>query len=159
MSVTGIRPLDRQVNVAMEWIHDTDDEFGWQDPLKTYHALVATLHALRDRLSVDEAADFAAQLPGLLRGVFYEGFRPSQMPVKGRDVDDFLDGIRAGFAPGQSINPELIATRVFAVLSRRVSGGEIRQVRGMLPHSFQYLWPVEVPVDHFGSDEPPHARI
>jgi uncharacterized protein (DUF2267 family) len=30
------------------------------------------LHALRDRLTVEEASDLAAQLPMLIRGLYYE---------------------------------------------------------------------------------------
>jgi len=36
-------------------------------------ALSAVLHALRDRLTVSEAAQLGAQLPMLVRGFYYEG--------------------------------------------------------------------------------------
>ena len=42
----------------------------------------ATLHALRDRLTVEEAAQFAAQLPMLIRGFYYEGWNPTDKPVR-----------------------------------------------------------------------------
>lgn len=164
MSATGIRPLDRQINVAMEWINDADREFGWDDGLKTYQAIAATLHALRDRLTVDEAADFAAQLPALLRGTFYEGYRPVTMPGKERDVQTFLEGIRVEFQQTPIVDAEMIARRVFAMLSRRVSAGEIREVRSMLPQSFQYLWPADtesshpIPPEHIDKGEQPRAE-
>jgi uncharacterized protein (DUF2267 family) len=43
---------------------------------------------LRDRLTVEAAAHFAAQLPDLIRGVFYAGWDPSAVPVK-YNVEDY----------------------------------------------------------------------
>jgi uncharacterized protein (DUF2267 family) len=45
---------------------------------------------LRDELTVDEAAQLAAQLPLVLRGAFYEGFDPGRQPAKLRHRDEFL---------------------------------------------------------------------
>ncbi len=140
MSATGIRSMDREVNVAMEWIVDADNELGWKDRQKTFQALRSTLHALRDRLTVEEAADLGAQLPTFLRGIYFEGFQPQKMPLKERDVEQFLDHIREEFKRTPIVDAEMIAKKVFNVLSKHVSGGEIEEVKGMLPKSFQYLW-------------------
>lgn len=35
---------------------------------------------LRDRLTVEASAPFAAQLPDLIRGIFYAGWNPSAVP-------------------------------------------------------------------------------
>lgn len=147
---TGIPSLDRQINVAMTWILDADAEFGWDDRTKTFQALGATLRALRDWLTVDEAADLAAQLPSVLRGAYYEGYRPVTLPSRERDVQVFLDEIRREFRQTPLVDAEHIARKIFNVLERRVSAGEIRDVRGMLPQGFQYLW--EDP-------QPPEARV
>ena len=37
---------------------------------------------LRDRLTVEAAAHFAAQLPDLIRGIFYAGWDPGAVPEK-----------------------------------------------------------------------------
>lgn len=44
------------------------EELDWQDRHAAYLALRATLHALRDRLTVEEVAELGAQLPMLIRG-------------------------------------------------------------------------------------------
>ena len=46
---------------------------GTDDRQDAYRAVRGVLHTLRDRLPVEESAQLAAQLPTLLRGVFYEG--------------------------------------------------------------------------------------
>jgi uncharacterized protein (DUF2267 family) len=132
--------MDREVNVAMEWIVDADNEIGWSDRQKTYQAMRSTLHALRDRLTLEEAADLGAQLPTFLRGVYFEGFQPNKLPNRVRDVQQFLDHIRDEFKQTPIVDAEMIAQKVFRVLSRHVSAGEIDDVRGMLPEDFQYLW-------------------
>jgi uncharacterized protein (DUF2267 family) len=131
--------MDREVNVAMEWIVDADNEIGWNDRQKTFQAIRSTLHALRDRLTLEEAADLGAQLPTFLRGVYFEGFQPNKMPRKDK-VEQFLDRIRHQFRQTPVVDAEMIAQKVFQMLSKHVSPGEIKDVRGMLPEDFQYLW-------------------
>lgn len=38
------------------WLQEVQAELGWEDEAKAYLALKATLHTLRDRLTVDEVA-------------------------------------------------------------------------------------------------------
>ena len=70
MSFTGVDSLDRSIDKANAWLADIDAGFGTGDRRLAYRVLRAWLHNLRDRLSVEVAAHFAAQLPELLRGVF-----------------------------------------------------------------------------------------
>jgi hypothetical protein len=56
-----------------------------------------TLHAVRDFLTVDEAADLSAQLPVLIRGLFFEGWVPAKTPAKMRSVDQFLERVTKTF--------------------------------------------------------------
>lgn len=77
-----ITALVRSMQTTTEWIDDVARELGTEDRNFAYRTARAWLHAFRDRLPVPEAADFAAQLPEQLRGVFYEGWRPASVPVK-----------------------------------------------------------------------------
>jgi uncharacterized protein (DUF2267 family) len=53
-----------------------ETELGWENHRNmSYAALRPVLHALRDRLTVQEAADLAAQLPLLVKGIFFDGCR------------------------------------------------------------------------------------
>jgi uncharacterized protein (DUF2267 family) len=82
MSSTGITSLDQSIDKANTWLAEIADDFGTGDRRFAYRVTRAWLHALRDRLPVTIAANFAAQLPELLRGAFYDGWSPSQVPVK-----------------------------------------------------------------------------
>jgi hypothetical protein len=56
----GLESLDHTVQLTHIWINDLDDRLGWNNKPRSYRLLKAVLHALRDRLQLDEAADFAA---------------------------------------------------------------------------------------------------
>jgi uncharacterized protein (DUF2267 family) len=141
MSVNAIAPIERAVHTTNAWLHELAQELGWEDRQRAYHALGAVLHALRDRLTVAEVADLGAQLPMLVRGLYYEGWNPSGKPVKERKREDFLAHIAAAF-PGQpEIYPEGIAWAVFKVLWRHVSAGEIGDIQHILPAAIRSLWP------------------
>jgi uncharacterized protein (DUF2267 family) len=95
MSRTGYRSFDTTVDKTNRILKKIEESYGWPKERRnqSYNALRAVLHALRDRLTVDESADFAAQLPMLVRGVYYDGWDPSRVPKK-MNRDDFLDQIR-----------------------------------------------------------------
>jgi uncharacterized protein (DUF2267 family) len=82
MSFTGVENLDRSIDKVNTWLADIAAGFRTSDRRLAYRVLRAWLHCLRDRLSVEVAAHFAAQLPELLRGVFFDGWNPSQVPQK-----------------------------------------------------------------------------
>uniref|UniRef100_UPI003F9CFA71 DUF2267 domain-containing protein n=1 Tax=Mycobacterium sp. TaxID=1785 RepID=UPI003F9CFA71 len=62
------------------WINDVAREFDTEDREFAYRVLRAWLHTLRDRLTVEASAHFAAQLPDLIRGIYYAGWNPSAVP-------------------------------------------------------------------------------
>ena len=141
MSLTAIAPIERAVHTTNVWLKELMEELGWEDRHHAYHALGAVLHALRDRLTVVEAADLGAQLPMLIRGLYYERWSPNGKPVKERKKEDFLGHIAAAFPGRADIYPENLAWAVFKVLQRHVSAGEIGDVKHVLPAPIRSLWP------------------
>jgi uncharacterized protein (DUF2267 family) len=140
MSHTGLTPFDGTIQTTNVWLHDILERLGWQDRYRAYHALRAVLHALRDRLPVDQAAALAAQLPMLVRGFYYEGWHPHGKPVKERHKEDFLAHIAAAFRDDPGVDPERVTRVVFEVLSKHVTAGEIEGVKRSLPTELRSLW-------------------
>lgn len=123
MSFTGISHLDLSIDKTNIWLADVAREFGTKDRRFAYRVTRAWLHTLRDRLPVPVAAHFAAQLPELLRGVFYDGWNPSRVPVRygpAEYTDRFAReaGIHAG-------DVAEAASRVTAVIRRHMSFGAL----------------------------------
>jgi uncharacterized protein (DUF2267 family) len=113
----------------------------WQDEHKAYLALRSVLHALRDRLTVEEAAQLGAQLPMLVRGFYYEGWDPTGKPVKERHQEQFLAHVKQDFRNDERVLPEKLVRAVFTLLSHHISGGEIKDVKHTLPAELRSLWP------------------
>jgi uncharacterized protein (DUF2267 family) len=133
MTVTRVDIIGRSVEKAHIWINDMADELGTEDGQHAYRVLRAFLHALRDHLSVDEAAALAAQLPIFVRGVFYEGWHPSRTPEHARDLDSFLRRIASEGGLAGDTEASFAATAANRVLDRHVSAGESDSVLGVLP--------------------------
>jgi len=139
VSMTGLDAFDRTVHRTNAWLKELMHALGRDDRHAAYVALRATLHMLRDRLTVEEVAQLAAQLPMLVRGFYYEGWDPTGKPVRERSYDGFLAGIAIELP--DDLDPEVTARAVFAVLAARVSAGEIADVLHLLPTSIRALWP------------------
>ena len=139
---TAYNVFDRTLQKTQIWLNDLTHELEWQaHPHKVYHALRTVLHALRDRLTVEEAVHLGAQLPMLVRGFYYEGWTLKGKPRKERHKEDFLAHIKDAFKEDVTVRPESIARAVFKVLARHTSEGEIDDVKHILPKSLQELWP------------------
>jgi uncharacterized protein (DUF2267 family) len=104
-------------------------------------ALRSVLHALRDRLTLEEAVQLGAQLPMLIRGLYYEGWTLKGKPHKERHEQVFYDHIKKAFKADAALNPEQVVRAVFRVLVRHTSAGEIEDVKHILPKALQELWP------------------
>jgi uncharacterized protein (DUF2267 family) len=141
MSATALDVFDTTLHKTNIWLNDLMQVLGWPDRHKAYSALRATLHALRDRLTVEEVAQLGAQLPMLIRGFYYEGWDPTGKPVRVRQKEQFLARIEEQFRGDDRIDPEQVARVVFTVLAKRVSEGEIEDVKHVLPAEIRDLWP------------------
>jgi uncharacterized protein (DUF2267 family) len=141
MSATGLEVFDTTLQKTNGWLNDLMQVLGAPDRHKAYIALRATLHALRDRLAVEEVAQLGAQLPMLIRGFYYEGWDPTGKPLRVRHKEEFLAQIEQQFRGDDRIDPEKVARAVFIVLAKRVTEGEIEDVKHVLPAELRDLWP------------------
>ena len=109
------------------------------------------MHALRDRLTVDEVAQLGAQLPILVRGLYYDqwhhpgtinGITPAEnKPERLRHKEEFFAAVAATMDDIGPIDPEDATRAVFAVLEHHIAPGEIEDVKAMLPTHLRDLWP------------------
>jgi len=141
MSPTGVRTLDRSVHKTSEWLNLLDDKCGWDDKLKTYRAARAVLHVLRDRLPLEETVQLGAQLPMVLRGMYYEGWRPHQTPTDIRNEQEFLEAVGAEYPGRETVEPSTITNQVLSMLDEKVSAGEIEDVKTSFPKNLRRVWP------------------
>jgi uncharacterized protein (DUF2267 family) len=146
MSTTNIEVFDTTVQKTNEWLRDISHELGDENRRHAYLALRGTLHAIRDFLPIEESAHFSAQLPLLVRGIYFEGWNPSKTPEVDRSLESFLSRTehaleRALWNEDHCIDTEHAVRAVLRILSDRISAGEIDQVRHVLPEQIRELWP------------------
>lgn len=137
LCVDELSIISRSVEKAHIWVNEVAEGLGTDDRDQAYRVLRAYLHALRDRLPVNEAAQLAAQLPELIRGIYYENWKPAATPVRYRDLADFLDRVAAEAVLEGETSASYAVSAVSAVLRRHVSAGEIEDVRSILPEELR----------------------
>ena len=134
--------ISHTVQQTQEWLKEVEGNAGLANETEALSVLRAVLHQLRDRLSIEETAQFSAQLPLLVRGIFYEGWQPTHVPDKSvKSRQDFFDGVSMRLLPHR-LSPEPMVKAVFAILSHHIEPGEISDVIGLLPDSLKELWPL-----------------
>jgi uncharacterized protein (DUF2267 family) len=137
MPTTKVSVFDHAVHTANTWVNGVAREFDTDDRHFVYRVLRAWLHTLRDRLTVETAAHFAAQLPELLRGIYYEGWNPSAVPEK-FDADEYV----SRFAREAVISPADVrraAAAVTAVVQHHLSRGQVDKALDQLPEEIRAL--------------------
>jgi uncharacterized protein (DUF2267 family) len=132
MSLSSVDGVERSVHKTNRWLSELAEELRSEDREEAWRVLRAYLQTLRAELTIDEAAQLAAQLPLVLRGAFYESFDPTHQPSKIRDREDFLRTFaeRAQIPAGKAPFALEAATRV---LRRHVTAGEFEDVLAQLP--------------------------
>jgi uncharacterized protein (DUF2267 family) len=141
MTAAYLQTFDHTVQLTREWVRELDKLLDWDNEQRSFRMLRVTLQALRDWLNVDEAAQLGAQLPVLVRGLYYEGWDPSRTPAHERSKDAFLARIAEAFEPDKIADIEEAICSVFRLLNFRISKGEVEDVRGRLPKPLRELWP------------------
>jgi uncharacterized protein (DUF2267 family) len=140
-TASGLDVFERTLHKTNIWLKHLMQILATDDRHAAYLGLRATLHALRDRITVEEVAQLGAQLPMLIRGFYYEGWDPTGKPLKIRHRDEFLARITQELRDGNGIDAERVASAVFTVLAARVADGEIEDVKQVLPGDIRDLWP------------------
>ncbi len=141
MSMTGLSQFDETVHLTNDWLNQLMEALDWNERHRAYAALRVVLHEIRDRLPVEEAAHLSAQLPMLVRGLYFEGWRPGRAKRPDRSLESFLAAIDETFSGDPEADADTIACAVFGVISSRVSAGEVQDVRSTLPEAVRRLWP------------------
>lgn len=136
-----VHVFDRTVHEAHDWINELSGRLGWSSERDALRLLRTVLCKIRDHLPTNEMAQFAAQLPLILRGMYYEGWQPKKTPVHERDAVDFIKDIEAEVGDVLDYRGVLDIKAVFDVINARISRGEVEDVRANLPRALKDLWP------------------
>jgi len=140
MSGTSIANFTQAAQQAQQWVNELADDLNW-DERRAYHLLRCVLQTLRDWLPQEEMIDLSAQLPSLIRGIYFEGWKPLETPVEDRKKADFISRVQDAFSDDLLNDPDAAVRAAFRLLHRHISYGEIVQVRNSMKKSLRDLWP------------------
>ncbi|WP_018686817.1 DUF2267 domain-containing protein [Actinokineospora enzanensis] len=137
MSRQRTHVFDNAAHTARQWLCEVAERFPTADEDFAYRALRSWLHLVRDQLAPESTAHLAAQLPELLRGVFYEGWRPAHVPASLGAAEFAAEyAVLAGISQA---DVDRTAPVVTAALADRLSPGLIDKILGQLRHDVRAL--------------------
>lgn len=137
MSLTRVPSLDHTVQTTNRWLADLANSIGTEDREFAHRVLRTWLHAIRDGLTVDSAAHLAAQLPDLVRGIYYNGWHPSAAPIR-RNRQEFIEQFAHSGRIAHADVPKL-ASIVTAVLCEELSEAAVQHTLSQLPRDVRGL--------------------
>jgi len=140
MATTGLEVFDKTLHTTNLWLDEICAEIG-PDKHLAWHVLGAVLRSIRDELLIGQSAHLAAQLPLLVRGAFFDQYRPAAQPVAERSQEDFIARIREELAGCRPVRPDLAASAVMRTLNRHITEGQVKKARDALPKGIRALWP------------------
>jgi len=144
MSVVKQSVFRNPVAKANGWIKEISKRMKWNDEEVALKALRVVLHALRDRLTVEEAAQLSAQLPLVIRGLFLEGWKPRGTPKRDGGLNAFFAEMDAQLPNLTPRDRKRAVQVVFDVLAHHISDGEVGDIAAVLPAEMREFWTATV---------------
>jgi len=145
MSDTRVAALDHTVQQTNVWLKTLEEELHVDNRHDAYRALRAVLHVLRDRLTPEQAVHLGAQLPLLVRGIFYEGWRIAGKPAGESQPSEFATLVAAELPPSLARDAVRVTRIVLGLLLREIEPSETAKIIATLPHALRALWPAPKP--------------
>lgn len=131
------KTLNKSLHKAYVWLHDIDDKLGTDDLDSALAALRAVLHEIRNHLTINDSAHLSEQLPTLIRGLYYENWKPSAVPVKDRSGEDFTQDVSKALSMHPEISPTKAILAVYDSLSINISAEEADKIHALLPKNIR----------------------
>ena len=139
MSANGLAVFDKTLQTTHIWLDQIMARIG-PDRQVAWKVLGTVLHKLRDRLPAEASAHLAAQLPLLIRGAYYDQYRPSEQPTDCRTREEFVDEVAEWLADTRPVDPEEAIAAVFDAISRNVDAGQVEKIKRLLPKAIREMW-------------------
>ncbi len=140
MTLTGLSHFDKTVHLTNEWLNELSKKIMVDNSQEVYLLFRAFLHAMRERLTIEESAHFSAQLPLLIKGIYFDGWKPSAIPLKIKTQEEFFALVEEKYSGEEEYKFEEITPFIISFLYEKVSRGEIEDMKSVLPEELKNLW-------------------
>ncbi|HLV85292.1 MAG TPA: DUF2267 domain-containing protein [Devosia sp.] len=139
--MSGHHSFDHTVHEGNIWLGKIAERLHFDDHHHAYSALRATLHVLRDRLQPQSAVHLSAQMPMVVRGLFFEGWKMAATPSDDDTVEAFCGHVTDKLPPKFPMDGRTVTEGVFAVLWSELDMGQTAKIIDQLPTHLHILWP------------------
>lgn len=141
MSETQVAALDHTIQQTNLWLKRLVEEHHFGDRHQAYNALRAVLQVLRDQLTPEQALHLSAQLPILVRGIYFEGWHVGIERSNTRSVEEFAQHLTGRLPHQFPRDPKTTAEAVFDLLWKELDPGLAAKLIDELPIPLRSLWP------------------
>lgn len=138
---SGHTSFDHTVHEGNLWLKAIATQLHFEERRYAYSALRAVLHALRDRLQPQSVVHLGAQLPMVIRGLYYEGWRLTHKPSADHTVDEFCVTVANELPPNFPMDARTLSRGVFQIVFDQLDPGETAKIVDQLPVPLRSLWP------------------
>jgi uncharacterized protein (DUF2267 family) len=138
VAATGLDVVDKSLQTTHVWLNEIMETLG-QDRHLAWKALATVLHEVRDRVPASLAAHLGAELPLIVRGLYYDQYDPDRQPTR-HDLDTCLAVVADRLKQIRPTDPSLATRAVMATLSSHVPRGQIEKIKGALPERLREFW-------------------
>jgi uncharacterized protein (DUF2267 family) len=139
MSSNGLPVFDKTLQTTHVWLDEITQRIG-PDRQIAWKVLGVVLHKLRDLLPVEAAAHLGAQLPLLVRGLYYDQFEPAKQPSRCRTRDEFVAEVAEWLQDARPVDPVDAIEAVFGVLSQHLDPGQVAKIEAIVPEPIFRMW-------------------
>ncbi len=136
--------FERYVQKSDEFLQEVAEELGYpEDTEKAFRVFRSVTHTIRDNITPEENLHLISQLPMMIKATYLDNWKITDDNIRHRDA--FLERVqeynttnnqRDLHTPDQTADA---IQKVFNVLKRHVSKGEIDDVLSMLPKEVKPL--------------------
>ncbi len=139
VSEQGLETIEITTQKTHEWIARLAESMR-MEKRDAWKSLRSVLRTLRDRLPIDLGVHFEAQLPMLVRGLYYEGWEPSKVPIK-MSREEFLAAVQSRIIANRVIDRVETVQNVLAVVANHIGNGEMQKIMDAFPRDMQSFFP------------------
>jgi uncharacterized protein (DUF2267 family) len=122
-----------------EWLTALKERAMLQTHNQSQAMFHSVLHNVRRHMTTEQVLTFADLLPSLPRGIFIEGWRPTD-PLPIGSADDLLQEVVQDLSP-HHVAPDSIVRDVFDVLAEHSEPRAATTMKEQLPEQLRSLWP------------------
>jgi uncharacterized protein (DUF2267 family) len=114
MADTTVAALDHTIQQTNIWLKTLAEQLHIEDRHDAYRALRSVLRVLRDRLTPEQAVHLGAQLPVLVRGIYYDERQPAE----------FATLVAADLPPSLARDALRVTGAVFGLFEKELDRGD-----------------------------------